>query len=49
MTKGIVTIWHDKITPDMLRDEDVHVIEIAATTADEAKTKLKEMLDGETR
>jgi Glycosyltransferase family 25 (LPS biosynthesis protein) len=41
--KGIVTLWHEDITPDLLEGSGVQVLEIAATNAHEAKLKLLEM------
>jgi hypothetical protein len=38
---GIVTLWHDEITKDMVEGEDIQVMEIHATSAEEAVLKLK--------
>jgi len=46
MPNGVVTLWHDEITPDMLEAKDIQVIEIVAVNANEAKMKLKELSDG---
>lgn len=39
---GVVTLWHDEITLDLVTGENVDAIEITATSADEALAKLKE-------
>ena len=36
---GVVTIWADEISPDMVADEDIGVHEIHAATAEEAIAK----------
>ena len=41
--KGIVTLWHEGITPDLLQGGGFQVLEITATNANEAKLKLQEM------
>lgn len=46
--RGIVTLWHDEITPDMLDRGNIEVFEITAANANEAKTRLKELTDGRT-
>lgn len=40
---GIVTIWHDEVTTEMMKWEDIEVLEITATTAAEAIAKYKEL------
>jgi Glycosyltransferase family 25 (LPS biosynthesis protein) len=45
-TSGIVTLWHDEISPDMLVTDDIQVFEIIAANAHEAKLKLEEMTNG---
>jgi hypothetical protein len=47
MESGVVTLWHDQITPDMLKGKGLQVIEVVAANAHQAKRKLKEMTDGE--
>lgn len=42
MARGVVTIWHDEITLDMLNTSNIRAIEIVATNANEAKIKLKQ-------
>jgi hypothetical protein len=37
--RGVVTIWADEISPDMVADEDIEVHEIHAANADEAIVK----------
>jgi hypothetical protein len=37
--RGVVTIWADEISPDMVADEDIRVHEIHAATAEEAIAK----------
>lgn len=39
---GIVALWHDEITPGLLEADNIHVIEIAAASPEEAIAKLKE-------
>ena len=46
MSNGVITLWHDEITPDMLEAKGIQAIEIMATNANEAKTKLKELTNG---
>ena len=43
MPNGVVTLWHDEITRDMLEAEDVQAIEIVAANVKEAREKLKEL------
>jgi hypothetical protein len=45
MPSGVVTLWHDEITLDMLTANDIQAIEIFAVNANEAKAKLKEHSD----
>jgi hypothetical protein len=45
MPKGVVTLWHDEITLEILEERGIQVIEISATNANEAKIKLKELTD----
>jgi Glycosyltransferase family 25 (LPS biosynthesis protein) len=45
MSNGVVTLWHDQITPEMLEARNIQVIEIVANNANEAKSKLKEQTD----
>lgn len=47
MPNGVLTLWHDEITPDMVVDTDIQVVEIVAANAAQAKTKLKEMSNGQ--
>jgi Glycosyltransferase family 25 (LPS biosynthesis protein) len=42
MPKGVVTLWHEEVTNDLLNAEDIQVIEIEAANANEAKKKLKD-------
>jgi hypothetical protein len=44
---GIVTLWHDEITPDLLGADDVEVVEVSAASAEEAIAKLKESRNGQ--
>lgn len=45
MGRGMVTLWHDEITPDMVSAPNIRVMEIVAANANEAKNKLKEFTD----
>jgi len=44
---GIVTLWHSEITLNMLRFKDLRVVEIVASSANEAKAKLNKILNNE--
>lgn len=46
-SRGVVTIWHDEVTSAMLKADKIQVIEISAGNANEAKTKLKELINCE--
>jgi len=43
--RGIAALWHDEITAEMLKAENVEVFEIRARSAYEAKTKLENVLN----
>jgi hypothetical protein len=45
MGRGVVTLWHDQITPDMVNAKGLQVIEVVAANAHQAKAKLKAMSD----
>ena len=42
---GVVTLWHDQITPDMVKAKGIKVIEIATANAHQAQAKLRLALD----
>lgn len=44
---GVITMWHDQITADLLQGENIKVIEIKARNPDEAIAKLKESTNGQ--
>jgi len=47
MGSGVVALWHDQITPDMVKAKGIQVIEVVAANAHQAKAKLKAMTKGE--
>jgi len=46
--KGVVTLWHDAISLDMVKADDLQVFEITAANAIEAKRKLSELQNAKT-
>jgi len=44
LPNGVVTLWHDEITPDMVESNRIQVIQISANNAHDAKLQLKDAI-----
>jgi hypothetical protein len=47
ITDGVVMLWHDEITADMIGTEEIRVLEIQASSPEEAIAKWKDWRNGE--